>query len=43
MKENPLFYARLSLQVVYLLKMLKYFEVRLNAFEFFYVKEIVES
>ena len=33
MKENPLLYTRLNLQVVYCLKRLKYFEVMLTIFE----------
>ena len=40
MQENILLYAPLSL--AFLLKILKYFEVTLNIFQFSHVKKIVE-
>ena len=45
MQENPLLYARISLQFAggFLLKKLKYFEVVLNIFEMSQVFENVES
>ena len=45
MQENPLLYARISLQFAggFLLKKLKYFEVVLNIFEMSQVLENVES